>query len=116
MVNTLFLRKVMRIGFIVVSAILLFAISLLAGDGIWTVGSAGLEGITLLKCDVHNPQTLYAIRTDNEACIPGIYKSTDGGKNWAVINTGVGEGYQDGLFFALEIDQNNPNVLWASGT
>ncbi len=42
----------------------------------------------------------------------GIYKTTDGGKNWTRLEKGLPEGYANGRI-ALDIARSNPDVLYA---
>ena len=72
------------------------------------IGGLGYD----IKMDPRNPDVLYV--TDASQ---GVFKSVDGGKNWAQSNSGItarvgpsGDGIP---IFSLSIDPNNPDTIWA---
>jgi hypothetical protein len=69
------------------------------------VTAIGFEGKPVYDVAINplTPTTLYATTTD------GIFKSTDGGKNWRATNTGLT--YLD--VCCLAIDPLTPNILYA---
>ncbi|MDW7762082.1 MAG: hypothetical protein SCM96_15755 [Acidobacteriota bacterium] len=81
-------------------------------------------GANDLVMDPSDPDTLYAsmwqrIRTkwNDPRTFPdytgtGIHKTTDGGKTWAAINTGLPEPHHRGRT-GLSIAHSNPNVIYA---
>jgi photosystem II stability/assembly factor-like uncharacterized protein len=98
----------------------------IAGDGIckstnggasWAASSSGLPSrdvmslplrdVMSLALDPGNPQTLYVgVRSG------GVYKSSDGGANWADFSTGLPiSPYSDVV--SLAIDPGNPQTLYA---
>lgn len=60
--------------------------------------------IRSIAIDSKNPNILY-VGTGG-----GIYKSTDGGTNWSVLNTGLENSF---YIWSLAVDPNNPAVLYA---
>ena len=75
-----------------------------AGLDVWT--GYGPEGGTIraLAIDPVTPTTLYA-----GSCCGGVFKSTDGGTSWRMINTGL----TDTGIRALAIDPVTPTTLYA---
>lgn len=76
----------------------------------YTGGPSGGLGYDI-RMDPRDKEIMYV--TDAFA---GAFKSTDGGKNWVPINTGItarmgpsGDGIP---VFSLTIDQNNPDTIW----
>jgi len=81
------------------------------GEQIWvrTGGPPGGLGYDI-RMNPNNPDIMYV--TDGFA---GLFKSIDGGKNWAPANEGItvriGSGDQIPIF-CLTIDPNNPDTIW----
>jgi hypothetical protein len=73
-----------------------------AAVGWRSIGLGGGLGLSIL-IDPTAPSTLYA-GTHNG----GIFKSTDGGASWSVVNTGL----TNSLVFALALDPTTPTTLY----
>jgi uncharacterized repeat protein (TIGR01451 family) len=74
----------------------------------WNVTDSGLPGnVGNLTVDPVTPTTVYAGTT-----AAGIYKSTNGGTNWAGANTGLA----NLLINAIVIDRNNPSTIYAGSS
>lgn len=77
---------------------------------VYTGGPLGGLGYDV-RMDPRNPDVMYV--TDAYA---GVFKSTDGGKNWSLINNGIQPYFgpsSDALpVFSLTIDSNNPDTVW----
>ncbi len=83
-----------------------------------------LTGAVDLVMDPANPEILYAAmwqrirtkwndpRTFPDYMETGIYKTTNGGKNWKPINTGLPEPHHRGRI-GLSIARSNPKVIYA---
>ena len=85
-----------------------------AGDRVWT--SLGPEGgqICTLAIDPMVPQTLYAGTGQG-----GVFKSTNGGRTWNSINTGLPKYINPGLpnyyeVSSLAIDPTTSQTIYAS--
>ena len=70
-----------------------------------TVGSAGRWRDIEFK--PNNPTVIYAARHGNGS---NIYRSTDGGENWSVINNGMSGGRNRPL---IAVSPDNPEVIYA---
>jgi photosystem II stability/assembly factor-like uncharacterized protein len=70
-------------------------------------GARGLYGITSLAIDPRNPATIYA---GNALPGGGVFKTTDGGESWNVVNSGL----PGGPVIALAINPQNPGTIYAS--
>jgi len=84
-----------------------------------TAGNAGFTfpNVRILAIDPRTPTTLFAAADVTWSPYPapsgqfafgGLFKSTDGGKNWRSINTGL-----SGAAFALLVDPRRPDTLYA---
>ncbi len=72
------------------------------GPNIWTI--SGLQGhVSRLAIAPSNPSVLYAYHQDENA----VLKSTDAGRNWTPILTGVEVG-------ALSVHPSNPDIVLAA--
>jgi len=78
--------------------------------GTWTVAVNGPGKVAALAVDPTAPSTIYAGIAGSGVGGGGAMKSTDGGKNWAVIDAGLLEPDID----ALVIDPTNPSTLYAA--
>ena len=96
-----------------------------SGDGgsTWELVLSGGEytGVSEVHMDPRNPDILYAVkhqRLRNVAALmnggpqSGIYKSTDGGKNWRQLTTGLPE--EDKGKIGLAVSPINPEVVYAT--
>ncbi len=88
----------------IISLIAFYMPSNTFGQDQWT--PVGLEGgyVTALAINPNTPDTLYA-GTQNS----GVFKSTDGGAIWNLVNTGL----TNTTVNALAIDPMTPNTLYA---
>ncbi len=82
-------------------------------SGTWTSPTAGYPASTIrieLGC---NGNTLYALPSDGSYQIPTIYKSTDGGANWAATTGQPTAGWASGqAWYALAVDiDGSGNVI-----
>ena len=86
----------------------------------WAPISAGISYLTLqsMAIDPVQPNIIYA-GTYGDASYPynGVFKSTNGGATWAktgdMVNIWNGAAYRNPVVYALEVDPNNPNRLFA---
>jgi photosystem II stability/assembly factor-like uncharacterized protein len=74
-----------------------------AGIDEWTLSVETSEIVSSFAFDPTNPSTLYAGSR-------WVYKTTDGGNNWEIINNGMTTPFVN----ALVIDYNNPNTIYAA--
>jgi photosystem II stability/assembly factor-like uncharacterized protein len=105
--RTTILRKVLLIGLLALLSTTQAGI-VSAGINVWT--SNGPEGgrIYALAIDPATPSTLYAGIDDD------VFKSTNGGGSWSLVNTGLGNPVP--IVFtvmALAIDPATPTTLYA---
>src|SRR5262249_29999223 len=88
---------------IVIKLFLLGLTLLYAAYGYAQVGG-GLEGsVVALAIDPHTSTTLYA------GTGGGVYKSTDGGRQWTAMNTGLADRNVE----VVVIDPHTPTILYA---
>lgn len=78
------------------------------GGTTWFQTSSGLSAGTALVVDPHTPDIVY-INGGPSRNGSGISKSTDGGKSWRPINTGL----TNLKVFAIAIDPQTPTTLYA---
>jgi hypothetical protein len=86
--------------------------------GTWTLINEGIQetskGIQAIAVDPTNPNIAYVAVFDGVADSPqGLYKTTNGGSNWVVSNTGIGSIKN---FLSLAINPLNPNVLYCGSS
>lgn len=94
------------------------------GDaGSWTQLITGLPASGFLRIEMafapNDPLRLYAMfeSSANRNCL-GIYKSNDGGTNWAVVtnpSTGGFTGGQAWYNFTIAVDPTNKETVWVGG-
>jgi photosystem II stability/assembly factor-like uncharacterized protein len=89
------------------------------GDN-WTELLAGLPkgnvGRIGLGISASNPQVLYATYTDSTGLLKGIYKTTDGGNNWAATRGTINESVTYWWWYSeVDVDPINPNIAYVSG-
>lgn len=102
-------------------------------SGIWRSTNAGetwsllqnglpLPGPTVgrigLAVAASNPQTVYAIYADDPGFFAGVYKSTNGGDNWARVTDGALSNLYSsfGWYFGnIRVDPQNANRVYALG-
>src|SRR2546425_1395230 len=73
-------------------------------ETVWTsIGPAG-EYVQALAIDPQRPTTLFAGTRDH-----GVYKSTDGGRSWQAVNSGL----NNLSVSALVVDSRNPTTIYA---
>jgi hypothetical protein len=73
------------------------------GGGHWSYCSLPYE-VNALAIDPSNPSIVYAVTQSD-----GIFKSTNGGKSWVAVITGL----TCTLGYALAIDPSNPSTIYA---
>lgn len=84
--------------------VFLLGLTLLHADHSYAQVGGGLEGsVVALAIDPQTPTTLYA------GTGGGVYKSTDSGKQWTAINTGL----SDRNVEVVAIDPHTPTILYA---
>jgi len=74
--------------------------------------------IYVLVIDPHNPDIIYAGTGDkSNLANDGIYKSTNSGRTWTPINTGLPEDSRGRHYsiLAIAIDPNNSQIVYAGG-
>jgi photosystem II stability/assembly factor-like uncharacterized protein len=86
-----------------------------------TLGGGEWTGVTDIKMDPRNPDVLYAATWQHHRTVAaymgggpesGIHKSTDGGRTWAQLETGLPEGNKGKI--GLAISPQNPDVIYAA--
>jgi len=86
-----------------------------------TLGGGEWTGVTDIKMDPRNPDVLYAATWQHHRTVAaymgggpesGIHKSTDGGRTWAQLKTGLPEGNKGKI--GLAISPQNPDVIYAA--
>lgn len=91
--------------------------------GGWITPVTNFTTGTQYNCDITSSgNTVYALPSNASHQTPVIYKSTDGGANWAAtVSAPVGTGYnalsngQGWYCLALAVDQSNPNNVLVGG-
>ena len=78
------------------------ALASYAGTDVWTPLGPDGASVGTLVADPRNPGTLYA----GTGYGGGLYKTTDGGANWTLLNPELGPAY-------LAIDPQNTNTIYA---
>ena len=82
--------------------LLLLGVQCAYADGRWVpIGPEG-ENIVALAINPKTPTTLYAAGS-------GVFRSTDGGKNWSAINTGL----TNLRILTLAVNPQTPTILYA---
>jgi len=95
------------------------------GGDTWHRASTGIPGTPVvdsvgsLVIDPQTPTTLYASATFND--VPGleagVFKTTDGGDNWVLVNSGLPAGSSVWILrFGLYLDPRTPTTLYARAT
>ena len=86
-----------------------------------TLGGGEWTGVTDIKMDPRNPDVLYAATWQHHRTVAaymgggpesGIHKSTDGGRTWSQLKTGLPEGNKGKI--GLAISPQNPDVVYAA--
>jgi len=86
-----------------------------------TLGGGEWTGVTDIKMDPRDPDVLYAATWQHHRTVAaymgggpesGIHKSTDGGRTWTELKTGLPEGNKGKI--GLAISTQNPDVLYAA--
>jgi len=86
-----------------------------------TLGGGEWTGVTDIKMDPRNPDVLYAATWQHHRTVAAymgggpessIHKSTDGGRTWAQLKTGLPEGNKGKI--GLAISPQNPDVIYAA--
>ena len=86
-----------------------------------TLGGGEWTGVTDIKMDPRNPDVLYAATWQHHRTVAaymgggpesGIHKSTDGGRTWAQLKTGLPEGNKGKI--GLASSPQNPDVIYAA--
>ena len=86
-----------------------------------TLGGGEWTGVTDIKMDPRDPDVLYAATWQHHRTVAaymgggpesGIHKSTDGGRTWSQLKTGLPEGNKGKI--GLAISTQNPDVLYAA--
>ena len=86
-----------------------------------TLGGGEWTGVSDIKVDPRNPDVLYAATWQHHRTVAaymgggpesGIHKSTDGGRTWTELKTGLPEGNKGKI--GLAISAQNPDVLYAA--
>jgi len=89
------------------------------GGGLWTPRqvpglSNGVVGIAGLAASPSNPQTLFLSLGSDVSFYGGLLKSTDGGRTWKKLDTGLGDGSSASVL-ALAIAPSAPDTIYAAG-
>ncbi len=92
------------------------------GGTSWAVISNGIPatGVTDIAIDPTNSNIIYALTGDADRAIyhpssRGVYKTTDGGANWAI--TGLSISYSSGIVLtSIIINPSNPSIVLVSGS
>jgi len=83
------------------------------GGANWTLKSSGITETILpqaIAIDPTNPNIAYTVIFIGTAnAVNGVYKTTNGGDNWFVANTGIGSIKN---FLSIVINPLNPNVVY----
>lgn len=74
----------------------------------WYRKNTGLGNVKIQSMAIHPTNSLIVYAGTYGG---GVYKSTNGGDNWTAINSG---GLGDKIVYDLEIDQKNPNTIYAA--
>lgn len=92
-----------------------------SGDN-WTQVSSGFPAndatLGRISFDISNsdPQIIYALTALSNGNSRGLYKSTNGGNNWSLINSGVAASSNYAWFNRIcKIDPSNSNKLFCGG-
>ncbi|MEZ5047232.1 MAG: T9SS type A sorting domain-containing protein [Chitinophagaceae bacterium] len=88
------------------------------GGNTWTALSSGLP--TGIQCKIGicvsntNPYLLYANYIDDNYDFGGLYKTTDGGDTWSLVNTTsvIDMGGFGWYFGPIRLDPNNDNIIY----
>jgi photosystem II stability/assembly factor-like uncharacterized protein len=83
------------------------------GGNLWR-SNFDLEIVQVIAVDPTTPNTIYAtVSRNGDANQPaGLFKSTDGGEKWNLINTGLPDTYRHEVI-SLAIDPVTPTTLYA---
>lgn len=90
-----------------------------ADDGLtWTEQTNGYPA-SHGRCDIAicdaQPEILYSGVSNTSGAMLGIYKTTDGGSSWFVVNTGNHYSSQGWYDLVIAVDPTNPNKVYSGG-
>lgn len=88
----------------------------------WSVVNGGFPSNTStlgrisLDISASNPQIIYALLANTSGYTAGLYKSTNGGTNWAVINSSAAGSSNYAWFNRIcKVNPTNPNQVFCGG-
>jgi len=88
----------------------------------WSVVGGGFPSNTStlgrisLDISASNPQIIYALTANSSGYTSGLYKTTNGGTNWTLINSGVAASSNYAWFNRIcKVNPNNSNQVFCGG-